>query len=121
MHLELRPLAERDGARLRGLLRLRLRAAGLGPNPGPHGDPQVRETPIKNLRALHGISIVILKLILYGVLWCREWAAMTFTSPLLVSAAERTKVIDTVVGVLDQSWTTYLASAHQRTLRDTSI
>ena len=46
---------------------------------------------------------------------------MTFTSPLLVSAAERTKVIDTVVGVLDQSWTTYLASAHERTLRDTSI
>ena len=36
----------------------------------------------------------------------REWTAMTFSSPV-VSTAGRSKVIDTVVSILDQSWTTY--------------
>ena len=37
----------------------------------------------------------------------REWTAMTFSSPLASAAADRSKVIDTVVSILDQGWTTY--------------
>ena len=36
----------------------------------------------------------------------REWTAMTFSSPA-ASAAERSKVVSTVVSILDESWTTF--------------
>ena len=37
----------------------------------------------------------------------REWTAMTFTSPFIASATDQLKLIETVVGVLDQTWETY--------------